>query len=219
MPNRCLGIFAIMLAAGCSDPYSVDDYVVELAEVHCQRMLDCCTNDEYVDWWTSAVGTQDCKTVWQSQLNVDDVHDALDDGRVTFDPAAAHACLEALRVQACGEFEPAYRYRETYCAASLRGRVADGGACALDVECESTRCTRDGSGVLGGHCTPVAGRGEVCGNGVRCEAPDACQADGRCGPGLPAGETCKADSECIDDWCQIGSNATQGTCVRACDGQ
>lgn len=213
-PVLCL----ILVAGGCADPYSIADYRRDLAKLHCERMQVCCTTAEYTDWWTGAFGTQDCQVVWENQDTMA-IDDALDAGKLAFDPVAAHACLDALRVEACSDFEPAYRYRETYCEASLRGLVRDGEDCDEDIECASAHCVLDSVQ----HrlvCVAGAATGEPCSDTAPCDRPDACQPDGTCGRGRPAGESCAEDSDCIDDWCQgIGVFTHRGTCVRACDGQ
>jgi plasmid stabilization system protein ParE len=207
-------LLLIACAAGCADSYTVEDYWRELATAHCERMRECCIPYEYDDWWTGSNGTQDCQVVWQTPPDSDDVRTAIDHHLVAFDPVAARACVDALRAQACSEFEPAYRYHASYCESPLRGLVADGARCEASAECASTRCVFDADSH--GTCAPTAGHGEECGNGVGCRLPDLCH--GTCQPGLPAGSSCQIDDECADDWCQGTGLFTRGTCVRACDG-
>src|SRR5262249_9176514 len=144
----------------------------------------------------------------------------IDDDRIAFDPAAAHACIAALAEVACADFEPAVRYRETYCESPLRGRVRDGDACRIDEECASGRCLVETQGSeTVRRCTPPIPHGGACVFGGRgCVRPEACQRGGTCGLGLPPGARCRSDFECIDHWCQGAGLFTDGTCIRACDG-
>lgn len=206
-------LLLILVSGGCADPYTITDYRRDLATLHCARMRDCCTVDEYTDWWTGALGPQHCEAVWENGPGSLAVDDALDADKLAFDPVAAHACLDALSVQACSEFEPAYRYRETYCASSLHGLVHDGDGCQADVECASTHCLPDpsqGRDV----CVPGTATGAPCDNTHPCDRPDACQLDGLCGRGRPAGESCEVDDDCIDHWCQVPAR-TRVACVSA----
>ena len=215
--TRSSVLVLILVAGGCADRYTLADYRRDLATLHCARMRECCTPGEYHDWWTGEKSTQVCETEWERAPDSFEVDGAVDEGKLVFDPVAAHECLDALRVQACGDFEPAYRYHETYCASSLVGQVLDGQDCHADLECVTTHCGL-GPDRRGRVCVPGVATGATCDSSRPCDRPDACQADGRCGRGLPAGERCDSDEECIDDWCQGYGLFNDGTCVSVCHG-
>lgn len=213
-------VLAFAFAVGCGESYTVDDYWRELAAMHCRRMRGCCTPAEFEDWWTGENGRQDCETVWQNAPRTYDIRKALDAGRMDFSPGAARACIATLDVLDCRSFEPAYRYHETYCESlPLRGLVTDGSRCEFDDECASTRCFVDpGDPQHQGVCKPTIAHGGTCEAGRGCARPEACQNDGTCGLGLPAGARCSSDFDCIDHWCKGGGLFRTGTCIRACDG-
>jgi hypothetical protein len=217
MHRLCLP--ALVFLIGCADRYTADEYFHDLAVTHCQRMRECCTSDEYSDWWTGVLGVQSCEAVWQNTWPYE-VHAALDAGTMTFDPVAARACLTALSAAACSAFEPAFRYRETYCESPLHGRIHDGESCVSDAECASGYCAiAAGAMPRRGSCRPTVPSGGACDSGGGCLRPEACQDDGTCGLGQAAGATCNADNDCVDHWCKMSRLASTGTCRRACDGR
>ncbi len=215
---------ALVLLAGCfpgggdSDGYGVDNYWNELGVTHCEAMRECCTAAEYNDWWTSSDGqTVDCVTSHQAPLYATQIRDAIDRQTVVFDEALAHACIDALQVQECGDFQQAYRYRETYCVSPLIGQLRDGEACQIDEECEGERC-------LEGTCGTRLPEGATCFVGAdECQAPLRCSnPDGgenfTCNSGKAAGASCFSDDDCIDGWCKNDPVSGGSSCLDACNG-
>jgi hypothetical protein len=187
-------------------------------------MQDCCTAGEYTDWWTadSSGDMYSCLSTWQHPSHEYAIHKGIDEGRIHFDAAQAHICVDALQSLACPMFEPATRYRETYCTSPFHGTVADGGTCGTDEECVSTSCVF-GPGSTSGTCTARLPSGAACGaNSAACTGADRCQvaSDGSeaCGLGQPDGFACSRDDDCIDHWCKGAGLFTPGHCIRACDG-
>lgn len=218
-------VLAATLAAcfpggGDGNGFDIDNYWNELGVTHCRAMRDCCTAAEYNDWWTTSDGdTIDCVSSHQAPFNAQVIRDAIDRQTIVFDEDLAHACVEALATESCGDFQQAYRYRETYCVSPLIGQLRDGEACQAHEECEGELC--DETGV----CATRIPEGGPCFVGFdECQAPFRCTdpAGGEnftCNLGKPAGETCNNDDQCADGWCKDDTVSGLASCLRACDGQ
>jgi hypothetical protein len=163
-----------------------------------------------------------CLSTWQHPPDEYAISQAIDRGTIRFDATAAHICVQVLESLACSEFEPAYRYRETYCESPLRGTLGNGVTCHTDRECVSTWCVTDASTPGVGTCTPRVPDGGTCeSTGAEpdgCELPDGCQS-GTCGIGMLPGTVCSSDWQCVDHWCKGAGFLTSGHCIKACDGK
>jgi len=138
-------------------------------------------------------------------------------GTIVFDVTAARTCVEALRDHACETFEPALRYRESYCVDPFTGMLPDGATCEANEMCAGGYCHPDYLDLAKpGTCQTRVPPGGACSviAGMACESPYLCQGDGTCGLGRPAGQSCGGDSDCIDHWCE-----GDRFCRRACDGR
>ena len=209
-------VLASLFWVSCAaDPYTAHDYFEAMGVAHCETMRDCCSQAEYEDWWTEGDGDQiDCVRTHTYAPERASIMASIEAGRIEFDVVRAKACVEALRLHECATFQPALRYRETYCEDPFTGTIATGERCDAHQECETGLCA----------APPVAGEPRICQapvpdggacsviDGVYCDPPSYCQ-DGICGRGEPAGGTCNADSDCIDHWCE-----QNGRCRRACNG-
>ncbi|NVB84603.1 MAG: hypothetical protein HOV81_39880 [Kofleriaceae bacterium] len=211
---RWMVLVSLVLGA-CYDPYDADDYWSELANAHCTAMEYCCTRAEYTDWWTDGDGDrQDCYQAHADAVFTDAIREGIRRHTIFFDEARAHACVSALENIACTQFEPAIRYRETYCESPFIGQIPDGdGTCYTDHECRSGHCGLDN------HCLTAVAPGLPCSdtNGNPCDGGAYCHG-GACTFGSPAGASCDSDSDCADDWCKGAGLFQDGTCVQACDG-
>lgn len=117
-------------------------------------------------------------------------------GRVTYDPAAARACVEATRARVCDNQKATLTATNDACAGMFVGTVADGGPCLLSEECSGGIC--DTSMCMGGACClgtckkapPPAAIGVEC-------STTACVEGAYCGNPGPNGEppTCQAVSD------------------------
>ncbi|MEJ7602482.1 MAG: hypothetical protein WKG01_31610 [Kofleriaceae bacterium] len=204
------------IASCAADPYTASDYFRELGAAHCDKMHDCCSQAEYDDWWTQADGDRiDCVQTHSYPAERTPILDAIDAGRIEFDVVRAKACVDALRGHDCPSFQPALRYRETYCEDPFSGTIAAGEPCGTHAECETGFCAaalipRESPRICrvtipdGGACSVV--------DGAFCTPPSYCQ-DGICGLGEPAGGTCSSDAGCIDHWCEDNNR-----CRRVCNG-
>jgi hypothetical protein len=214
-------VIAIGLVGACQTSesrYTVDDYWNELGTAHCQTMLDCCTQAEYNDWWTTSDGdVVSCEKTHKAPPTAGSITDAIAKRRIIFDEARAHACVEALQSLACPMFEQAYRYRETYCEPPLIGTVATGDHCVVNEECVGSFCRSGTCAELVAKDHPCTVGVDACADGTRCTSPDG-QNQFTCNFGRPAGASCVSDDQCIDSWCKSDSFSS-GTCLRACKGK
>lgn len=208
-------LVACLMLGACYDPYDEDDYWSELANAHCTAMEFCCTRAEYADWWTEGDGDrQNCFRAHQDATFTDAVREGLRRHTIVFDADRAHSCVIALENLPCTEFEPAIRYRETYCESPFIGQIRDGDStCSTDYECRSGHCGDDGRCLA---AVPVGGRCDGS-NGNPCDGGAYCHG-GVCTFGSPAGASCNGDSDCADDWCKGSGLFQDGTCTQACDG-
>lgn len=219
-------LLPLLLVACGGDTYDAQAYWNALGAVHCERMTQCCTADEYVDFLTpdAAGGTQqDCEAMFQTAPDAAFVEDAIARGTIIFDVALAKNCVAVLEILDCAAFQPSMRYRETYCNDPFLGQVADGGACFVDAECVTGNC--QGADLradppVAGTCQAPTLEGGRCGIGsANCADPFACQAGGVCELGSPPGTACNADFQCADNWCKGDGALADGRCKKACDGQ
>ena len=205
----------VISIAGCDEPYDVDKYWAEIASAHCTAMESCCTSAEYTDWWTQDDGDRlDCFKAHSSPTYAYFIRRGIDKGTIVFSTDKARSCVIALENLPCEQFEPAIRFRESYCESPFTGVMPTGAApCQTDQECQSGHCNSVGTCVAGiPPGDPCAGAAGIC------DGPYRCQSNGICALGLPPGASCESDAACADDWCKNDSILTSGTCRQACDG-
>ncbi len=203
-----LVVFCVL--AGCfHDEYDVDDYWTELANAHCTVMEFCCTRAEYNDWWTDSDGDRySCIEAHNAPSYADTIRRDIKSGKIQFNAADAHSCVTALENLPCSEFQPAIRYRESYCTPPLHGQIPnDAGPCSIDEECADGYCAN-------GTCRAWVPAGGDC-TTATCAKPYECLGT-HCSLGAAAGASCMTDSQCVGDWCKDDGIFSSGTCYQAC---
>lgn len=164
-----------------------------------------------------------------------DLAAAIAAGKVTYDPAAAAACLADIAQGECirlgASFFPGGQ--TVNCNAALTGSITDGGDCIINEECASKACAKPSAcgsdRCCAGTCTGSAPPGprDV---GDKCTFQDTCidsycsPQQNVCVPYTTNGMTCSFDQECgvgnacrqSDMTCQPQS-ATGGPCTRTAD--
>jgi len=124
---------------------------------------------------------------------------AVEEGRATFSPPRAEACLAAMEAQGCWAF--GQQQVPDPCGQVLTGLVPPGGACHtdLDVECADGYCALQACDAPG-TCLAYAPVGGDCSTGARCAEGASCD-----------GATCVADPAPV--LLSIGQACSQGgTC-------
>jgi len=118
--------------AACGDdapappgPIPLDSIRDELSKATCEQYVRC-------------GNTPDAATCTATQGDLGDTLQLLTDavlGRVTYDPAAARTCVEAIRAYTCGTTVAANSAVSSACAGMFVGTVPEAGPCLLSEEC------------------------------------------------------------------------------------
>lgn len=145
-----------------------------------------------------------------------DLQNAVDAGRVIYDPTKVDTCFEMLSTLEC-TMQASSVLEQGACGEILTGTVAAGGDCGLSAEClGATFCDRTAG--CPGVCTPQRGAGETCSDDDECAEPTSCdgetkkcatagQADDTCGGGVAP--DCGLGFMCVGD---DADTMTAGTC-------
>jgi len=145
---------------------------------------------------------------------------AISEGKGRIDQDAAGACfagVDGFTESRCVGPDPAIDFTALLeaCNSVWVGLVADGQACATDLECASGTCN-DGAASCGGTCAPTAppdpptvGENETCDfqAGPRCDDELVCS-EGKC-VRLPA-----ENQDCLGAACASGLFCAEGKCVK-----
>lgn len=201
--------------AGMADGLSFEQFC-ELRTRARQWLRECRSFGDASGWW----GTQNIEQVCSSG------RDAVDAGRLVYDPIAAEACA-ALSVGDCDDIEAfAFGFsggmagflQGSACEGVLTGTVALDGACQSDSthyasECANGFCSKD---ACPGTCVPYSAAGKACdGITTACDpATSFCNPNKKCQAYAPRGQACSGVLPCSpDDRCHIPPNSGGGTCV------
>lgn len=152
-------------------------------------------------------------------------------GRVTYDPAAARACVEARRARTCESLASETARLDGACRGMFKGSIAPGQPCVTDLECASegrcdrSTCTDDAACCLGA-CTeavvrvPVGGdcSEESCVDDAYCEGESEGEGGGGgspparlCKARLDNGDACRQSDACKDGQ-RCAVNGDSGKC-------
>jgi hypothetical protein len=118
---------------------------------------------------------------------------AVETGRARIDTATFARCLAETGVDRCGT-----AFLDPSCKTRLVGTVADGEACAADVECQSpgATCARDCTeACCEGTCRPAYAEGEVC------DLFESCQPGFQCNFAEGEGATFRCIAGDVGTWC------------------
>lgn len=213
---------------------SIDEIPTILAQVFCEQLV-ACVGQETVDRY---FGPSGCMERTRASLEDGDfpyLVDAIDTGRVTYDPEHVYSCVAKIAELGCNLQSTRFMILSP-CDEVLRGNLEQGAGCSVDIECsgaafcnmrggcpgtcttlltegeeceESDDC-RNGlvCSEVGGTCNAQAGPDEACDDaaGKRCRLGLACVGvDG----GAGQGGTCKTEREILDgkkgDSCNAGT--------------
>lgn len=208
----------VCVATACLTPVSEDSEGVPLATWCATRQADFTCNGQVGcgvaapdapcdDVAASVVGRTDdnCTSTFVASV---------DAGRVRYDGAAAQKCRERAR-STCDLTRLSWD-----CEGAFVGTVAEGGACALTVECQpGLRCERQAA------CMGVCSR--LLPDGAAVSSASAC-ASGAAAAGADGGLRCapvpREGQACLEGVCGLGLSCQSGTCALppprggACDG-
>lgn len=215
--------------AGLTPFVSLDDYVMRrssaLATEQCEVVYGGCIypRDYALLSGYGAYGDREsCESARSEGIAsgwLADYADAVDAGRLTYDPVAASACIDAiegLEGDPC-TVEDMNRVIVAECDGVFVGDLAQGEECVFDVECgDGLRCANDGNPACGQTCQPTDNCGGVtCGEGMRCVAFGGDREF--CERAQELGEECDLAWECGEDVqrvrCRSGRDGARGVCA------
>jgi len=154
------------------------------------------------------------------------VNGSLKAGRLTYDGAAAKACLAKIGAISCDDIlgSMAEMIDLMDCEKAMAGTVTPGGTCyeVTFNECTTGNyCSDAGSGTCPGKCAPVAKEGEDCADGTPCDSGLVCGPLDTCAKRVGEGETCGDTSHCLSglycdtDLLECAKQKTSGDCTSA----
>lgn len=156
------------------EPIALEDLLEPLLEAVCEKYERCGEALEYERTPGGCVAS--LRESWKRDLAK--LPALLEKGTIYYEPALAHACIEARRSQPCDS-----AVFPAICEAMLDGTVQEGGSCDEAVECVGLAscgcmgtCVR--AAVAGDACD------ETCWNGARC-------VEGKCVAPAADGESCR----------------------------
>jgi hypothetical protein len=200
---------AVALAACSAPSVAFDELDQALQQARCERLVRC---GLFADEASCA------RYAWV--VSSVDLAGAVAAHKVDYDGARAKDCVDATAEQSCDLSAPDARATAAGCAQMLAGRIADGEACSIDVECRSGVCTLPIDCPEVGCCVGACRTTQAAGGPASaCDQPRDCAAGLVCGRARAclapagAGEDCGSDRECADGLGCINPLTTMlGTC-------
>ena len=207
-------------ADGGSSTYTkVTDMEDDLVSTFCSKVTDCMPFiDVIVSPWT-------CEAMFRMQLHPELVAEQqrVDHGDLTFDPAKARMCLNAIDALSCDEIDLEGNLFDVLqpCREALTGGKSMGESCSQTTDCDPALYC-DKSMACPGTCAQPVATGGTCKAGQRCADGQVCfvpasSTDGTGTCTAPVGEGHACDTEmgppCAGGLrCNTSGSGTSGTC-------
>ncbi len=187
MPLLLLGA-----CGGSSGDDAGSDAGLPLAEVPAAYASVFCDLTERCNPFVKAfIPEGECEDYFISTLNAqgfDEIVDAVEDDRATYNPAKMQDCLDELSGRSCDEIGDA---DPESCDEAATGTVERGGDCTTDVECEGDSIC-EFSDSCPGTCSGKLNAGEACSGDDQCEDGLDCSDDTRrCVAPAEEGDDCE----------------------------
>ena len=218
-------------------PVAIEELGTSLGEVSCQKVFDCCTDDEIMKQFMNiTVDGQPITTQEQcvkftagfyNGLALPQWQESIAAGRMEYDASAAGGCVAATSSLSCSEYaDLSSGNKNTSLAGTCRPflipKVADDGACSNSNECISDNCVKTSS-TMDGTCKPMPGAGEQCDqncvDGYYCGYTMG-QTEYTCLPLKADGMPCTLSDQCMSDHCDTSMpSAVCASKARTCDGR
>lgn len=237
MKNR---LIVCALLVGCGGGGGGDVPVgqlgAELGQHMCARLFECCDAQEIMDelGFFNVTTEGQCVTFYTGfvgSLLTPQVEAAVAAGRMNYHGDRMGDCLGVLGSMSCSDFGAAYGADTPWggCADPFEGLVANGSACANDIECMSDYCEgeetdQNGNVAVEGTCLAFPSVGNECPD-FDCAEGAYCTFDGSastCAATAAAGSDCDEDDACASGNCDGADpiNNVVGTCSASstCDG-
>jgi hypothetical protein len=212
MTKRTLGLLVISLA-GCTGGVELEQLPEEYGATLCGIVADCLPNDvAAITPFSESTCQNDFAGGVRSSL--DSIELQIERGTITYDGAAARACLDQTRALGCDTFIVA---TPEVCRNIFIGNVEVGGDCSTNEECAGDAyCRAANCPDQAGTCTATETMGGPCAGDAECSAGLVCEdavcrtsssrSGGECGGG--SGLDCPLDETCVGD-----TETERGTCT------
>jgi hypothetical protein len=207
---RVIALIAVLLAACSGSSVALEDLAQELRRARCERLARC-----------QVFPDEGACLAYFRAVGDASVAAGVATEKIAYDGERAKQCVDATAAQSCDLTTSEARAGIAACADMLVGKVADGGACALDVECTSGTCELPSDCLEFGCCvgTCRASRsggaaGDPCVKQRECKAGLVCGQNETCVAPASAGGACHVDRECAAGLACVGLVApSPGTCA------
>ena len=191
--------------SGSTSSIPIDRLGAEYATVFCHKAFTCCDAAELPGNSATAVDEPTCRSTVGARIGSELAANqaSIAAGRLVYHGDRARDCLDVVAGLACAQWgadEELARFPD--CLMIYEGKVAPGGACSRDAECDRGTCEA-------GACLADLVLGAPCGVGL-CEPGSTCIYDANdaptvCSNPMPDGAPCSYNSDCAGGFCE--SNA------------
>ncbi len=169
------------------------------------------------------LGANDCTQLISAQItnaSLPAIQSAVDAGTASYDPSAVSGCHDAVAASGCSFSNNPFL---SACEAALAGKVAEGGQCAIDEECQGDLYCKY-NGTCPGICAQLEAEGGLCRSAKDCQSGLACfvttGTTGKCTVKPTLGQGCGFDvpSDCAPQTndaviCWGASSTKEGKCI------
>lgn len=124
---RKLLLLCLVAACGGNDSIAFSDLPDSIIDARCANDVACEAQPDTA----TCLASNDI-----DPGEIDSIQNAIDAGTIIYDEDAGAACVDSINSQGC-TFEGFHTGDDNPCADMFQGTVAAGGACTLDLECES----------------------------------------------------------------------------------
>ena len=194
----------------------VGEAPTEIAQTVCAKAYDCCSPAQLMGNDLAGTDEPSCEQktgdAYKSQLSA--IQSSQDRYRSVYDGAKLDACLATIRTTSCQDLAATNHFSGIPgCDSFVQPRVALGGTCDYDWECQQSQCHHQ-PGAAEGACAPFAAVGEGCADskcapGLLCDSQDMV-----CATAVADGAACMRGDQCASGSCNQGSCGARpsGTC-------
>ena len=177
----------------------LEDFVLKYAVRFCNKLFSC--ESRAVSEYVSGAGINSpatCMEYYQAHYSPKRLTDGRDNGRLSFDGAAASACVDRLEQLPCGEFGARIDVLDDefqICPDVFTGQAGEGEACFAHAECpDGSFCaSTPGAPACQGVCQPSQG---ACGDQQCDPVTEYCDDNDTCQPLGAWGDACHSRFEC-----------------------
>lgn len=191
-----------------------------IVRAECAVISQCCSDQQAQEEFGLA-SVDDCRdnqNVLPVGANIAALSTAIEQGRVSYNAAAAELCASSFAQQSCEDFTVAEALESSSagCVDAFVPLTDIGSPCRFAFECAGGWCDfPDADPEADGVCTAWRAEGESCGDvSQRCDPSLVCDTffSNRCVVQRGAGERCSLDDDCLSGRCEVDASG-QERCV------